>query len=147
MHAARRFEFPPSLALAVLVSCRPVAPPPRQQVAPSAAPASKNPPSAAPAAKNPSEVVAAYAHALDKAGTAGSCDDEKRRVRSALIEDPRLSDADLERERDDRDYRGKGPMPYPSPGTACAIFGIVSALEDAINERRRTRGLAPMSWQ
>jgi hypothetical protein len=141
MHAVLRFDYRVALTLAlataVLVSCRPVAPPPQERAARSAAPA----------AKDPSEVVAAYADALDKAGTAGSCDDEKRHVKSALIDDPRLSDADLERERDARDYRGKGPMPYPSPGTACAIFGIVSALKDAINERRRTHGLPSKSWQ
>jgi hypothetical protein len=129
--------LPLALATSVFMSCRPVAPPAREQAAPSAAPASKN----------PSEIVAAYAAALDKAGTAGSCDDEKRQVKSALVDDTRLSDADLEQERGARDYRGKGSMPYPSPGTACAIFGIVSALEDAINERRRTHGLSPKSWQ
>jgi hypothetical protein len=146
MHAALRFDFI-AFAIGVLVSCRPAAPTKQEPAAPSAAPASTNPPSATPAAKTPSDVVTAYADALNNAGTLGSCDDEKRRVKSALIEDPRLSDADLERERDARDYRGKGSMPYPSPGTACAIFGIVSALEDAINERRRKHGLPPKSWQ
>lgn len=72
---------------------------------------------------------------LHRAGDEHRCNPEVQRARKALAEDQRLTDADLLAAKDAHDYRGKGRMPYPSPGTACAIFGIYQALEEALADR------------
>jgi hypothetical protein len=81
-----------------------------------------------------------HLEALHRAGDGDRCDAEVLRVRNALRDDRRLSDAQLRAELEARDYRGRGSMPYPTKGTACAVFGIVDALEGALADRgSRTR--------
>jgi hypothetical protein len=118
---------------------------------PSSQPAATQAPEATPPAgastpRERSDLIAGHLDALHKAGDANDCKTAQERIRASLAADRRFSDQDLERERDSREYRGKGSMPSPSPGTACAIFGIVGALEGAINDRRQGKGLAPKSW-
>jgi len=90
-------------------------------------------------ANKQSEIILRHTDALQKAGDENRCDAEVERVRAALAADPGFTDADLERNARVYDTKDKGPMPYPSPGTACAIFGRVRALQGAINDRRNYR--------
>jgi hypothetical protein len=98
-------------------------------------------PSPSPSAPSPSpspsppRSLDAYQARLHAAGDAARCDAEIERVARDLAADRRFSDADLTRERALRDTTNTGSMPYPSPGTACSLFGIQKALQQAIDQR------------
>jgi 2-iminobutanoate/2-iminopropanoate deaminase len=80
-------------------------------------------------------IVYPHLEALHKAGDADRCDPEVDRVRAAIRDDRRLSDEEIRAEIETRKATFKGRMPYPTKGTACAIFGIITALEGALKER------------
>ena len=90
-------------------------------------------------ANKQAEIIRRHTEALQKAGDENRCDAEVEHVQAALAADPSFTDADLEKNLREYDTKGKGPMPYPSPGTACAIFGRVRALQGAIEDRRNHR--------
>ena len=91
----------------------------------------------------PYDLFAAALERLHEAGDTGRCRAEMGQLRREFARDVRLTDADLAAERRGRDTRGTGPMPYPSAGTACAIFGIQTVLEGAVNDRALDRGEPP----
>jgi hypothetical protein len=72
---------------------------------------------------------------LHEAHDSRSCEAAVNEVRSSLAHDQAYSDQDLLDELRARNTAGTGPMPYPSPDTACAIFGIQTALRGALEDR------------
>ncbi len=94
----------------------------------------------------PWELESEHLKRLTTAGDKDECRVEMAKIRAELAHDASFGDADLVRYRDGRDIKpepGGPPMPYPSPGTACAIFGIVRLIEGAVNDRRHARGQEP----